>query len=52
MSAYEIPLSRLAVTPVHAVEPGDTAKRAGAMMERFKVDQVPVIKPSAGYVAS
>lgn len=45
MSVDRIRLSALQVTPVHSVKPGDTGRRAEALMDRFNVDQLPVIEP-------
>ncbi|MCY4632378.1 MAG: CBS domain-containing protein [bacterium] len=45
MSVDRTPLTSLAVTPVHFVSPGDTGRRAEALMSRFNVDQLPVIEP-------
>ena len=44
MSVDQIPLSALAVTPVHSVSPSDTGRRAGALMDEFNVDQLPVVE--------
>ena len=45
MSVEQVPLSSLAVTPVHSVSPSETGRRAGALMDQFNIDQLPVIEP-------
>ena len=45
MSVDRVRLSALQVTPVHSLSPSNTGRRAGALMDRFNVDQVPVIEP-------
>lgn len=44
MRVDQIPLSELAVTPVHFVSPSDTGRRAGALMDEFNFDQLPVVE--------
>ena len=43
MSVDRIPLSALAVSPIHSVSPSDTGRRAEALMTEFSVDQLPVV---------
>jgi len=45
MSVDRVPLSALAVAPVHSVRPSDSARKAIALMKEFSVDQLPEIEP-------
>ena len=44
MSVDQVPLSSLVVTALHSVSPDDTGRHAGALMDQFNIDQVPVIE--------
>lgn len=43
MSVDRIPLSVLAVSPLRSVSPSETGRSAGARMDQFNVDQLPVV---------
>lgn len=45
MNINQIPLSALAVTPVHSLRSGDTLRCAIALLQQFNIDQLPVLTP-------